>query len=81
LLSCSRHLWLFILDILAFLLLFIFAGYIHDNSLDEIAFWSCDHWGVHVERLAVDIEEERRGRLDHTWNERVLDKLEMVFLS
>lgn len=66
--------------IFALLLLFVLTGDIHGLTLDDCASRLTDDRVLHAEHLTVDIKEQRRGRFDDAWHERVLDQLEVELL-
>ena len=54
---------------------------VHDFTLYEFSFRSSNDRVFHTHNLTIDIQKDRRCRLDYFWNQRVLDKLKVEFLS
>lgn len=73
--------WLLILR-LSFLglALFLFTK-VHGFSLDNIAFGGRDDWVLHVEQVALDVEEDGGRWLHDAGHERVLYQLEVELLG
>ena len=74
-LSSDDWLLIFRLSFLG-LALFFFAK-VHGFTLDNFTFGSSNDWVLHVEKVSLDVEENRGRWLHDTWNERVLDQLEV----
>ena len=59
---------------------FLLLAEVHRLALYDLSFGCSIHWVLHAKKVAVDIQEDRRGWLDDTWHQRVLDQLEVELL-
>ena len=58
-----------------------FLGNVHGSSLDNVTLWCLNDWVLHRHEVTSGVQEDRRGRIDHTLNQRWLDQLELELLG